>query len=59
MSYIEKKYRKEINQIFGQLPEMENYLLELLNKKSVKIADNLANACAHLNKNINTLICFL
>jgi ribosomal protein L18E len=56
MSYIEKKYRKEINQIFGQLPEMENYLLELLNKKSVKIADNLANTCAHFNKSINLIL---
>ena len=52
MSYIENKYREKIHQIFGELPEKEGYLLELLNKRSIKISDDVAKLCAHFNKNI-------
>ncbi|TFG24318.1 MAG: hypothetical protein EU533_02255 [Promethearchaeota archaeon] len=56
MSYIENKYRDNIYQIFGELPEKETYLLELLKKKSIKISDDIAKLCAHFNKNINQIL---
>ena len=56
MSYIENKYREKIHQIFGELPEKEGYLLELLNKRSIKISDDVAKLCAHFNKNINQIL---
>lgn len=56
MSYIENKYRNKIYQIFSELPEKETYLLELLNKKSIKISEEIAKLCAHFNKNINQIL---
>ena len=56
MSYIEKKYRENIRQIFEELPELESHLLELLNKKSIKTSDNIAKLCAQFNKNINQIL---
>lgn len=56
MSYIENKYRNNIYQIFGELPEKETYLLELLNKKSINISDEIAKLCAHFNKKINQIL---
>ena len=56
MSYIENKYREKIHQIFEELPEKEGYLLELLNKRSIKISDDVAKLCAHFNKNINQIL---
>jgi len=41
MSYIEKKYLEKINEIFRkELPQWEEYLLELFNKKSTKLMIN-------------------
>ena len=57
MSYIEKKFLSKINEIFeDELPQWEGYLLELLEKKSIKIADNVAKVCADFNKNINLIL---
>ena len=56
MSYIEKKYRDKIRQIFEELPELESHLLEHLNKKSLTISDNIAKLCAQFNKNINQIL---
>ena len=56
MSYIEKKYRENIHQIFEELTELESHLLELLNKKSIKISDDIAKVCAQFNKNINQIL---
>lgn len=57
MSYIEKKYLNKINEIFKEeLPQWEEYLLELLNKRSVAVADNIAKVCADFNKNINLIL---
>ncbi|MFX1451663.1 MAG: hypothetical protein ACFFCM_12510 [Promethearchaeota archaeon] len=56
MSYIEKKYLEKIHQIFEELPEKENILLEFLNKKSIKVSDDIAKLCAHFNKNINQIL---
>lgn len=57
MSYIEKKYLDKISEIFRkELPQWEDYLLELFNKKSINISDNVAKACAEVNKNINLIL---
>ncbi len=56
MSYIENKYHQKIHEIFKELPEKEGDLLELLNKKSLTISDDIAKLCAHFNKNINQIL---
>lgn len=56
MSYIENKYLEKIHQIFKELPEKEGYLLELLNKKSIKNSDDIAKLCAQFNKKINLIL---
>ena len=56
MSYIEKKYRLKINEIFEDLPILENYLIELLNRNSVKVIDEIASVCAKFNKSINLIL---
>ena len=56
MSYIEKKYRLKINEIFEDLPILENYLIELLNRNSVKVIVEIANVCAKFNKSINLIL---
>ncbi len=56
MSYIENKYREKIKGIFEELPQKEDYLLELLNKKSIKISDDIAKLCAYFNKHINLIL---
>lgn len=56
MSYIEKKYHRKINEIFEDLPSLENYLIKLLNKNSIKVVDEVASVCAKFNKNINLIL---
>jgi hypothetical protein len=57
LSYIKKKYLEKINEIFGkELPQWEEYLLELFDKKSITISDNVAKACAEVNKNVNLIL---
>ncbi len=57
MSYIEKKYLDKIFEIFNEkLPKLEDVLLELLNKKSLKIADDIAKVCADFNRNVNDIL---
>ena len=57
MSYIEEKYKDKINEIFRkELPQWEEYLLELFNKKSITISDNVAKTCSEVNKNVNTIL---
>ena len=56
MSYIEKKYLLKINEIFEDLPILENYLIQLLNRNSVKVIDEIASVCAKFNKSINLIL---
>lgn len=56
MSYIEKKYRLKINEIFEDLPILENYLIELLNRNSIKVINEIASVCAKFNKSINLIL---
>ena len=57
MSYIEEKYKNKINEIFRkELPQWEEYLLELFTKKSITIGDNVAKTCSEVNKNVNLIL---
>jgi hypothetical protein len=56
MSYIEKKYRHKIYEIFEDLPSLENDLTKLLKKNSVKVIDDIAVICAKFNKKINLIL---
>ncbi|MFX1499542.1 MAG: hypothetical protein ACFFDH_01105 [Promethearchaeota archaeon] len=56
MSYIEKKYRLEITKIFEELPNLESHLIELLNRNSIRVVDEIAGVCAQFNKNINLIL---
>lgn len=56
MSYIEKKYNRKIYEIFEDLPSLEKNLIELLNRNSVKVIDDIAGVCAKFNKNINLIL---
>ncbi len=56
MSYIEKKYKQKINEIFEELPSLENHLIELLERNSIKVVDEVAQVCAQFNKNINLIL---
>ena len=56
MSYIEKKYNRKINEIFEDLPSLENHLIKLLNRNSVKVIDEIASVCAKFNRSINLIL---
>ncbi|MFX1317412.1 MAG: hypothetical protein ACFE9T_16240, partial [Promethearchaeota archaeon] len=56
MSYIEKKYREKIYQIFEELTDLEKSLIVALNKKSIKNIDEIAILCANFNKSINLIL---
>ncbi|MFX1260201.1 MAG: hypothetical protein ACFFAN_20310 [Promethearchaeota archaeon] len=57
MSYIEIKSRNKIFEIFNELSDLDNALLEQLNfKKSVIFIDEIAKLCANFNKNINLIL---
>jgi len=56
MSYIEKKYKNKISEIFTNLKEIDNDVLELLNHKSIQYTDKIAKLCALCNKQINLIL---
>ena len=56
MSYIEKKYKQKINEIFADLPSLEEDLVDLLNKSSIAVIDDIATICAQFNKKINLIL---
>ncbi len=56
MSYIEKKYKQKINEIFEELPSLETHLVRLLERNSVKVIDEVAQVCAKFNKQINLIL---
>ena len=56
MSYIEKKYKSNIFEIFRELSGLEKDILNLLNHKSIAYADKIAKLCAICNKKINTIL---
>ncbi|TFG00863.1 MAG: hypothetical protein EU542_07650 [Promethearchaeota archaeon] len=56
MSYIEKKYKNNIFEIFSELSEFEKDILNLLSHKSIAYGDKIAKLCALCNKKINLIL---
>lgn len=56
MSYIEKKYRNKISEVFEELSKLDKDILELLKHKSIKHSDKIAKLCALCNKNVNQIL---
>ncbi len=56
MSYIEKKYKDKIAEVFLEITELEKKLVETLSKQSLKEADNIGKLCAGCNKHINIIL---
>ena len=56
MSYIEKKYRNKITEIFDDLSAIEQDILRLLTNKSIQFSDKIAKLCALCTKNINLIL---
>ena len=56
MSYIEKKYKSNIFEIFDELSALEKDILNLLNYKSIAYIDKIAKLCALCNKKINIIL---
>ncbi|MBD3255823.1 MAG: hypothetical protein GF383_12070 [Candidatus Lokiarchaeota archaeon] len=56
MSYIEEKYRTQIEEILTNLIKSEKSLLKLLKLKSIKEVDKIAQLCSEFNKQINIVL---
>jgi hypothetical protein len=56
MSYIEKKYKQKIIEIFEDFPSLEDQLIKLLERNSVKVINEVAQVCAKFNKQINLIL---
>jgi len=56
MSYIEKKYRGKIFELFDDTINLEVDILELFKQKSIQISDKIAKLCSLCNKNINLIL---
>lgn len=56
MSYIEKKYRAKITEIFESLSNLDKDVLEQLNKRTISNVDMIARLCATCNKQINEIL---
>ena len=56
MSYIEKKYRNKITEVFDDLSAIEQDILRLFAAKSIKFSDKIAKLCALCTKNVNLIL---
>ena len=56
MSYIEKKYRNIITEVFDDLSAIEQDILRLLTHKSIKFSDKIAKLCALCTKKVNLIL---
>lgn len=56
MSYIEKKYRNKITEVFEDLSAIEQDILQLFTHKSIEFSDKIAKLCALCTKNINLIL---
>ena len=45
MSYIEKKYRNKITEVFDDLSGIEQDILRLFTNKSIEFSDKIATLC--------------
>lgn len=56
VSFIEKRNREQIHQIFEQLKPIEDTVADLLSQHSLKVVDDVATNCATINKNVNDVL---
>ena len=56
MSYIEKKYNSKIVEVFDELAELEQDILELFTLKSKEYSDEVAKLCALSTKKVNLIL---
>jgi len=56
MSFIEKKYFQKIFEIFDDLKESDQKLLDLIAQKSLDKADEISTELAAVNKNLNLIL---
>jgi len=56
MSYIEKKYRNKITEVFNDLSAIEQDILRLLTNKSIAFSDKIAKLCALCTKKVNLIL---
>lgn len=56
MSYIEKKYRNKITEVFDALSVIEQDILRLFATKSIEFSDKIAKLCALCTKNVNLIL---
>ncbi|MFX1588067.1 MAG: hypothetical protein ACFFC1_07930 [Promethearchaeota archaeon] len=56
MSYIEKKYRAKITEIFESLSNLDKDVLKQLDKRTISNVDKIAKLCAACNKQINEIL---
>jgi hypothetical protein len=56
MSYIEKKYKNNIFEIFSELSNFEKDILNLLHHRSIIYADKIAKLCGLCTKKINVIL---
>jgi hypothetical protein len=56
MSYIEKKYNTKILELFDELTELEQDILELFAFKSIEYSDKVAKLCALSTNKINLIL---
>ncbi len=56
MSYIEKKYRTKITEVFDDLSTIERDILRLFTNKSIEFSDKIAKLCALCTKKVNLIL---
>ena len=56
MSYIEKKYREKISEIFNDLKLLDNQILEGFQEKSYSQSDKIAQYCSQCTKYVNLIL---
>ncbi len=56
MSYIEKKYRNKITEVFNDLSAIEQDILRLFTIKSIEFSDKIAKLCALCTKKVNLIL---
>ncbi|MHA1294097.1 MAG: hypothetical protein ACTSQJ_15705 [Promethearchaeota archaeon] len=56
MSFIEKRNRKRISEIFEELIILDKKIIELISQHSIKVVNDVATKCAKLNKKINEIL---
>lgn len=56
MSYIEKKYKEKISEVFKDLDLLDKDILELFQEKSIKKSDKIAKLCSLCTKNVNLIL---